>query len=534
MSPDVIVVGSGVTGSMAAKTLVDGGLRVLMIDGGQHDERYASIVPDKPFVEIRRTETAQHRYFLGDDFESARFDEITTGAQLTPPRRFIVAQTDRLLARAPSGFVPMESLAYGGLGSGWGLHCAVYSDAELARASLPVAAMHEAYQVVADRIGVSGMADDAQEYTIANLERVQPPAPLDPTMTHIAAAYDRGRAALQLQGYRLGRPAMARLTQQRPQRHPTTLRDMEFYSDDERSEWRPWMIVDQLRRSENFDYAGNLLVTRFQERDDGVEVTCLDVRTLAERSFFAPRLVLASGVLGTARIVLRSLGTPGMRLPLLCNPYTYVACIVPPRVGKATPDRNTGLVQLVLFHDAGPQHDDIAVATLFSYRSLLLFRLLREVPLGVRDARALMRYLLSGFTIVGIDHPQAQSGGKELWLEENAESPTGDRLGATFEMSALELDRIDARERGYMRALRHLGAWPIRRVNPPLGSSIHYAGTLPFDPDDKPLTLSTEGRLHGARNIFVADGSGFTFLPAKGLTLSLMANAHRVAQRLVN
>jgi hypothetical protein len=35
--------------------------------------------------------------------------------------------------------------------------------------------------------------------------------------------------------------------------------------------------------------------------------------------------------------------------------------------------------------------------------------------------------------------------------------------------------------------------------------------------------------LGGTKNVFVADGSGFKYLPAKGLTLTLMANAHLVA-----
>ena len=33
---------------------------------------------------------------------------------------------------------------------------------------------------------------------------------------------------------------------------------------------------------------------------------------------------------------------------------------------------------------------------------------------------------------------------------------------------------------------------------------------------------------------FVADGSGFRSLPAKGLTFTLMANAHRVAREALN
>ena len=80
--------------------------------------------------------------------------------------------------------------------------------------------------------------------------------------------------------------------------------------------------------------------------------------------------------------------------------------------------------------------------------------------------------------------------------------------------------------------MRKLGYWSLKRVQPEMGASIHYAGTLPFGTRDNPFTLSKNGRLNGTKNIFVADSSGFTYLPAKGLTFSLMANAHRVTSEI--
>ena len=63
-----------------------------------------------------------------------------------------------------------------------------------------------------------------------------------------------------------------------------------------------------------------------------------------------------------------------------------------------------------------------------------------------------------------------------------------------------------------------------------MGASIHYAGTLPFGTGEGPFRLRPDGRLFESDHVWVADGSGFRYLPAKGLTLSLMANAHLVAQ----
>jgi hypothetical protein len=47
-----------------------------------------------------------------------------------------------------------------------------------------------------------------------------------------------------------------------------------------------------------------------------------------------------------------------------------------------------------------------------------------------------------------------------------------------------------------------------------------------------PLTCDREGRLRGTRAVYLADGSVFPWLPAKGLTFNIIANADRVGTLL--
>ncbi len=187
------------------------------------------------------------------------------------------------------------------------------------------------------------------------------------------------------------------------------------------------------------------------------------------------------------------------------------------------------LAQLAIFHDADGTNTDVAMGSIYSYRSLMLFRILPQAPIDFVDARILMRYLLPGITIVGIHHPERPGPGRWLRLEPSADSPTGDHLRADYVLTDAETRRNAERERLLIRSLRSLGAWAIKRISPGMGSSIHYGGTLPFESDGRPWSVDADGRLAGSDSVVVADGSGFRFLPAKGLTLSLMANAHSVA-----
>jgi hypothetical protein len=529
MIHDYIVVGSGPTGAQAAQTLVEGNGKVAMLDVGITDDKYKSLVPDADFVSVREGDLCQHSYFLGTEFEGIPWGDIKVGAQLTPPRRFMTRDTERLIPLASDSFHPMESLAYGGLGNGWGLGCFVFSGPELERIGLDPSAMQDAYEVVSHRIGISAVRDDAAPYSIGGLRHFQAGLKIDTNCRMLHEAYHVKRRVLNAKGFFMGQPPMALLTQDWGKRKKVAYKDMEFYTDHEMSAYRPWMTIDTLKANDRFTYVPNCLVESFTDKHDHVEVVAYKTDSDQKEVFKCRRLLLASGVLGTARIVLRSFRGRNVRLPIICNRYCYLPCIHLRMVGKPVERLKTSLAQLVLFHDQDQTHADVAVASLFSYRSLLLFRLVKEAPVNFADARTILQYLQSSFIIAGIHHPEVSSTSKFVELVENHNSITHDKLHVHYSMSTEETFKMNKRECSYMSALRTLRCFPIKRVYPGSGSSIHYAGTLPFSREDVPYTLAPNGRLRGTENVYVADGSGFRYLPAKGLTFSLMANAHLVA-----
>jgi choline dehydrogenase-like flavoprotein len=195
-------------------------------------------------------------------------------------------------------------------------------------------------------------------------------------------------------------------------------------------------------------------------------------------------------------------------------------------LGKILNKERIGLGQLVMFYDQAKTNMDVGMCSLFTYRSLLLNKLIRETPLNFRDGRIIMQYLQSAFVIAGIHHPERPGPGKFIQLKKDSSSITGDILFSKYELSSDEDAEVKRRESGWKWTLRQLGCLPLKQIYPGHGSSIHYAGTLPFSAIEKELTLSAQGRLHKTKNVYVADASGFNYLPAKGLTLTIMANAH--------
>lgn len=531
---DYIVVGSGCSGAMAAQTLVESGAHVLMIDVGTTASQAVKSIPDDTYVGLRQNDPDQYKYFIGEKGEGIGWGELSKGAQVTPPRQYMTRDIDTLIPMVSDTFKPLESLGYGGLGIGWGLQCWEYSDADLTRTGLDTRTIRKSYETVAGRIGISATRDDAAQYTIGELNTFQPSATADRNHQYIQDIYTKKRDSFQKQGYYVGRTPLALITQDTNDRLGYKYRDMDFYSDQDRSAWRPPITVDALKKLPNFTYLSGLLVLSFIEENEVTVVHCRDISSNQNTVFRCKKLLLGSGALGTARIVLRSLGDSSTKLSILSNPHSYIPCIQPKMLGKGVESKKLGLGQLSYFIDHKGTDDGLSVASSYSYQSLMSLRIVTQMPLNFGDARLISQYILPSIVITIVQHPDSIAASKHVSLASDPTTKTGDALHVKYVATESDIHTRTTRELEYTRLLRKLHTFPLKRVDPGHGSGIHYAGTLPYDNTGKAFTLAPSGRLNGTRNVYVIDSSGFKYLPAKGLTFTLMANAHAVTKGILH
>lgn len=530
MKADVLVVGSGPSGVNAAVPLVEAGLRVTLLDWGNEDRRWRDRIPSAPFGRLRRNDPEQHRYFLGDDFEGIPLGSTGVGAQLTPARQFITEDTDRLLPVESETFTPTLSLAAGGLAAGWGAGCFPFTDEDLEDLPVDRDDLAPHYRRVARRIGVAGTRDDLTPF-FGEAGITLPPAEIDTNAATLLRRYRRLRGSLRRRGFHLGRPRLAMATRRHRGRGPHPYHELEYWRDERKSVWRPRWTLERLQERPNFEYLSGRFVTRFEEEEGGVSVTALRAEGGRPESRRARALVLAAGALSTVRIVLRSLDRHGDEVPIVTNPYTYLPALNLAMLGRDPRERRHGLAQLTAVHRPRDGRPGLVQAQLYSYRSLLTFRLLREVPLPFPEAIGALRRLVPLLTVIAVNHPDRPTARKRARLRPTrGEGP--DPLAVDYRLSWEEERTHRARERRLAALFLRLGCVPLRRVRPGHGSSIHYGGTLPMSAADRPLTTDAAGRLAETRRVHVVDGSVFRHLPAKALTFTMMANADRVGAAL--
>jgi hypothetical protein len=526
---DYIVIGSGCTGAMAAQTLVEKGVRVTMLDGGVTDTKYARKIPNEDYLSIKKKEPDQYEYFIGKDFEGIPFGDIKTGEHLTPPRKFMLYHVRDWMPLISDNFFPLESLSLGGLGNAWGLGSCIFSKQELEEAGLDPVVMSSAYETVGKRIGISATRDDTAQYTAGLLNEFMPSIEMDSTGKNLMENYRKKKNKLNKHGFFMGRTSLALLTRDMDGRKGYRYKDLDFYCDQDKSAYRPWLTVDELKKQANFDYRGGLVVLKFSEKDDVITVECRAITNNEPVSFQCKKLLICSSCLSTARIVLRSYEQYDVRLPVISNPYSYLPAIQPYLLGKDTDERKIGFAQLSLFYDPAFTNMDVGMASIYSYRSLMAFHILKETPMSTKAGYAFLQYMMPAFTIAGLFHTEKGSASKYLCLKKDGSQLSGDALHVNYDLSDAEKSKVAHNERKFTQALRQLNCFVMKKINPGQGSGIHYAGTLPFSSKNEKFKLLPTGKLGETRNVYIADGSGFNYLPAKGLTFSLMANAHNVA-----
>jgi len=419
-----------------------------------------------------------------------------------PAVEFITRDAARLTPVVSASFPAVVSLAKGGLGNAWGGGVYRFRDGELG--GLPDLTPH--YDAVSRHIGVCGANDDlGAEFGLE--PELLPPLRIGRNARAMLENYKRARPA----GVTLGHARLAVRSGE------YTYRANEFTSAGDPARYCPASTLDSLP---GLTYSPGWVARRFRETEAGVEVEAVGLQGGCE-TFRARRLILAAGTLNTARIVLRSFDDFATRLPLLDNPITALPLVRWSGVGRGDDAPESGMAQLNIVL-AAERFGRKFQGSLYGTRGAPPIEFAHRLPFSLTTNLRVLRALLPAVTLAMVFHPAAP-GAQYLRLR-----PDG-ALEADYPWRA-----DDALTLELVRVFRSLGFWAhagmAHHAGP--GQGIHYAGTLPMTERPGRYQLHRDGRLEGTRAVYVCDGSCFSHLPAKNLTFTIMANAHRIASGL--
>lgn len=513
---DAVIVGSGLAGTFAAYALR--GRDVLVLDVGH---RPPGIPPlDGNLYEMRQKESDLFPLLIGEQFEGLHnlYRRRTSLKLKAPFMSYIVQDAERLSPLISDTFEPVMSFAQGGLANAWGAGVYRFSQQDLAGFPFGAEDLAPYYDQLAAHIGVSGSNDDLAPF-FGHEPALLPPLHLSQFAAEMLRAYEKHKPAFQRNGVFIGRPRLAVLTEPHNNREAYRYENLEFFKPLNPAVYNPVFTLDELVRTRQVSLRRGHLVTRYQEFPSHVELVSTDLSTGTTERIQTRSLFLAAGTLNTTKLVLRSHDDCETRLPLLDNGMCSIPLFRFGRIGSAQEVHDTSMAQLnVVYRDPGS--GEISQATLYGTTGPLRSDVLFQFPFAISTSLLWSRYVAPAMGLLMLFYPGRKREGNYI------------KLNASGALQAEYAPEPPSEvERKLIRLFRKIGflSAPAMCQRPPMGSSIHYAGTLPMKHHPGRYETSPNGLLFESDRVYVVDGASFPSLPAKNLGFTIMANAMRIA-----
>ena len=380
------------------------------------------------------------------------------------------------------------------------------------------------YHEILRQIPYSGESDDLEE----TFPLMGTPDHL-PKVTHrtssVLQRYERRRIAVRRHGVTVGhaRLALNGSACRRLGLCMTGCPDQLIYSASQ--------SFDQLRARKRLDYRSGMRVDRIEEDAAGrVSVHATEVSTGQRQSFGADRVLIGAGAIGTTRIVAGSLGLTDRSI-MLAEAIQFMTPFLSRRpVPELTQDGEFTLNQFNLFVTFDSDGKEAALVHCYPYNDVILASLPGFATSGP----------LSALTRTGLRRLTVGLGYLPSW----ASPPVELRIGRAKADDSLPPIQVTSGEneatkpmlsrviRQLQRCGRALDLHPIpgqtklswARKELPLRRIVSHAGEAFWRVLQRPL-----GRVGPWRNTHLIDASVFPTVAATTFTLTIMANAHRIA-----
>lgn len=525
----VAVIGSGPAGVAAATALLDHGCRVAMFDVGHRPP---------PSTGVLAAELLDnHRHAGRPSFRALQ--EMRCGFPILQPSwragRELSARRARKAFLGSSyafegvdewipceGADPPRSLALGGLSTVWGAACYPMAADEFEGWQITAADLGPFYTKAATMLGVD-QADDALADAYPLFGPVAAAASRNPgsAVDSLLRRWGKAASALKAAGLRGGR---SRLAVRFSGESSCVGCGLCLWGCPTGAIFSSAVTVGRLQRHANFQFHGAHAVSRFRRDADGS--IRLQFAGAAPSQGGFDRLVLAAGTVSSFRIAAQSLEIADAVSPILDNDMQLVPFLSAERAQNPSRRHQFALSEAALNIDAGDRAERAHVQ-LYSAHPYFLGRLGDIIDSGGGMVGNVFRRALSSIVLGFIYRSGAASRRARVRAR-----VAGEVWGVVFEAGARSRsfeDVLGRLAREGALGLRPLG-WASRPT--PLGFSGHLAGTLPMRIGPGPLETDALGRLGGCAEVVVADASVFPTLAPQNPTLTVVANAVRVASAL--
>jgi choline dehydrogenase-like flavoprotein len=521
-----LIIGSGPAAAGAALALVDDpAQQITVLDVGHRLETEQAQA-------VTRLSGATPATWSPADLELIRMQPAARAVRGLPEKRaygsdFPFHDAGQLDGVSGTGQVndAVISGAYGGLSNVWGAQVMVFTPATFSNWPVDSSEMEHHYRAVLGEIPYAG-EEDALARRFPLVGSAAPLPDLAPRSTMVLKAALRHDAALERSGVLVGRARLAFDA-------PACVRCGLCMTG------CPYSLIyssahtfDRLRREGRIDYHDGLLAFELGQDGEVPYALARELSTGTVHRFDADRVFVAGGAFGTTRLVLGSLRLFDETIEMAES----VQFVMPMASVRPTPDPRASaeftLNQFNMAIATDEEWRDVAQIHFYPYNPAMLGGLpgiLQRGPGAPLGARVLRHITVGLGYLPSWESPSVRA---------TAHAPSGPGVLPGLELTG---DVVRAGGNAMFRRVvakivasaPRLDLWPVLPMTyfSAGAKSYHFGGSFPHrtSPADGPLTTDRLGRLDRWSRVHLVDASVFPSVPATTFTLTIMANAHRIA-----
>ena len=525
MNGTVYVVGSGPAGVSCARALLDRGARVVMLDAGNRLEA------DKALA-VERLGSGSP-----EDFDPRLLAFVKENMPASPegvPLKvsfgsdFPYRGHDTFLPMEAPAFAALPSLALGGLGNVWGASMLPVLQDDIDDWPISLADLAPHYAAVLSFVPLGAARDRLASTHPLYSDRYGTLCP-SRQVASFMKDLEASAEALAAEGIAFGASRLAVRAQPDGEGQGCVYCGLCMYGCPYAAIYNPATTVEQLRRRDSFTYLDRVVVERVVEGDGRIRIEAVSMVDGSNVTFDADRVYLAAGVLPTTRILLHSMGAYDVPVTLKDSQYYLIPLLRYRMPGGVERERLHTLAQAFIEIRDGRIADRSVHLQVYSYNDLLPKAVGAFLGPVARIAAPAISQVVGRLLIVqGYLHSDLSSE-----VKATLRSPRGG-VRPTLQ---IEVRPVPATRRAIsgvlaklMRNRRHLKAVPVTPLAKTAlaGRGYHSGGTFPMAASPSPFQSDRLGRPVGFTRIHAVDSSVLPSIPATTITLTVMANAHRI------
>lgn len=527
------VIGSGPASIAAASALVSRGMKVTILDPGKTLEPERQAVLDRLAAQDARQWSEQDLGALRGNHDSSH-GKIASKLNYGSEYPYTDLGEPLQEEREHSAF--NYSMARGGLSTVWGASLAPYCQKDISDWPISIKDLDPHYRAVLDFVPSTGEVDELENLLPTCTDKL---TPLEPSrqFKHFFEVLRRNRQGLESSGIHFGSARVAIAAQGDAKRKACNYCGLCLYGCPYSLIYSTASTLDDLLAAGKVTYLDGHVVEKLTQnaQTQTVSIHAKRVSDNAEVVFEAERVFVGAGVIPTTYIMLNSLGAYNTPVEIIDSQYFIYPFFQFRRTPEVEKEKLYGTLQALLEIDDPAVSKNLIHMEVYGYSDFVRNAMM-ETPL---------RFLLWNRWIA------KQFFGRLMILQCFMHSDDSSRLEAKLVKKPGESRpklRVNSRNRlwsvwtsvkaGIKLAVNAFRLGGILAV-PGLqfagaGRSYHSGGTFPMSKNPSGFQTDKLGRVAEMDRVHIVDASVFPSIPATTITLSVMANAHRIATEAVD